>query len=180
MLYLLYWHSLARRFSVTIPRRKETRKTNLALVDFVIYAVFSHVVRISANRSETNIRCAARPGEPSCHSLFFAHSLEPFRVLGWRCRGRSFLCASRRGDRNFAPPGSPSSARILETVVSCRARAVRFTSVEARVSDLGHDSWLLRISQRSCVCALLQTHFSWIIKILNTLIITTAMIMNIN
>ena len=90
MLYLLCWHSLARRFSVTIPRRKETRKTNLALVDFVIYAVFSHVVRISANRSETNIRCAARPGESSCHSLFFAHSLEPFRVLGWRCRGDPF------------------------------------------------------------------------------------------
>lgn len=51
--------------SVTPPppsERRGARKTDLAPVDFVIYAVFSHVARA---QGETNMRRATRAREPS-------------------------------------------------------------------------------------------------------------------
>lgn len=79
---------------IPLPRRK----TDLAPVDLVIYALFSHVVRVPAAEKQI---FTVQPdlSEPGCCSFLTPSNIPGARTIVSR---RSFLCASRRGDRNFA------------------------------------------------------------------------------
>lgn len=56
-------------------RKKKARKTDLAPVDFVIYAMFSFTSLVVFTRSEINIRRATRTRR--ARLLLPAHSFEP-------------------------------------------------------------------------------------------------------
>lgn len=131
-----------------ISRRKEERKTDLATVDLVIYALFSYVVRVSAAAKQI---FTVQPDSGRARLLLLAHSLECPQVLGW-CRGDPFY--AHHVAVTEISRLTPGLTVVSEDSENCcfvpRARTVRFTDVEVRVSDLGYNSFLGFLSDHVC------------------------------